>query len=217
VGEFEIINKIDFIDLKIMDYYDALKIQEEMFQKRIENKIKNTVLFVEHPPVITLGRRGKSYNILLNKKELNEKNIKVYDVNRGGDVTYHGPGQIVGYFIFDLNHYEKDIKKFIYNLEEVFINLLKNKFNIDAYREDGKYTGIWVNNKKITAIGIFIKKYVTMHGCAFNVNTDLSHFNWIIPCGINRKATSLSNILGQEFTMDYIKNILKDEINKVFC
>jgi len=209
--------KLNVYDLGIMDYIKALEIQEKMFEDRTTNKIGNTILFVEHPPVITIGRRGKRSNILLSEIELKENNIKFYDINRGGDVTYHGPGQLVGYLIFDLKEFDRDIKKFIYNLEEVFIRMLKRLFNIDANREENKYTGVWVGGNKITAIGIFINKFITMHGFAFNINTNLDHFKWIIPCGIeDRGVTSLENILKKKLDIEWVKRELIRELRSFY-
>lgn len=210
-------SKINIVDLGFIDYYKSLKIQEKYFNKLSEGKIENTLLFAEHPPVITLGISGKKSNIILNDFILEEKNIKVYEVKRGGDVTYHGPGQLVGYFIFDLRKYYKDVRKFVYNIEQILINFLKRLFDITAKRDSKKYTGVWVDNCKIAAIGIQVKRYITMHGFAFNVNTDLSHFDWIIPCGIiDKKVTSLEKITGERFDLSLIKNELKKEINDIF-
>ncbi|MEN8904432.1 MAG: lipoyl(octanoyl) transferase LipB [Clostridiales bacterium] len=210
-------SKVDIIDLGYKDYQEALDIQEKLFTERSLGKIKNTILFVEHPPVITVGIRGKKTNILLDRNYLEKHNIKIYDIKRGGDVTYHGPGQLVGYFIFDLKDYNRDVKRFIFNIEEIFIRILKKLFNINAVREDGKYTGIWVDNKKITAIGVQIRKYITMHGFAFNINTNLDHFKWIVPCGIeDRGVTSLENIILKRTDFEFIKMEIVKEVKDIF-
>src|SRR5665647_584558 len=169
---------INVINLKKLDYGIVLNIQEKLLAARQKDEIEDTLLLVEHPSTLTLGVRGKFSNILVTSAVLKNKNIDIYEVNRGGDVTYHGPGQIVGYPIINLSNYGRDIKKFIWNIEEVFIRLLQKEFDIIAQREDKKYTGVWIGDKKITAIGIAVKHWVTMHGFAFNVNTNLEHFNF---------------------------------------
>jgi len=140
----------------------------------------------------------------------------VVKVNRGGDVTYHGPGQIVGYPIFGLNGFGKDIRWFVYRLEKFIIELLKEEFEIDAYRDEGRFTGVWVGDKKIMAIGIAVKRWVTMHGFAFNVNTDLSHFAWINPCGLNKGVVSLKCLTGVSQDMNRMFEYVRDYFSKEF-
>lgn len=194
-------------------YQEALDLQERLLKLRQQNKIEDTLLLLEHFPVLTLGLRGKRSNILIPEQVLKTQGIKIYEINRGGDVTYHGPGQIVGYPILDLNHHGKDIRNFIRRIEEIFIQLLKQEYNITANR-DPKYTGVWVGSEKITAIGFAIKRWVTMHGFAFNVNTDLEHFNWIHPCGITDKGvTSLQKLLGHAEDFDKVM----DQVMEYFC
>lgn len=191
-----------------IDYDEALEIQQELVAKKQRGEIEDILLLLEHPPVLTLGTRAKETNILSSSQELEEKGIKVFKIDRGGDVTYHGTGQIVGYPILDLNNYGRDIHKFVENIEQLFINLLKHEFNIFA-RTDKKYTGVWVGNDKITAIGFGVKRWITMHGFAFNVNTDLEHFKLINPCGITDKGvTSLAKLTGVEIDMNSIYYIL---------
>lgn len=190
---------LNIVYLNRMDYKEALELQERVLELRLHGNIQDTLLMVEHPPVITIGRSGNSSNILLTDRQLSDQGVTVYEVNRGGDVTYHGPGQIVGYPIMDLNNHGRDIKQYIWNIEEVFIRLLKEQYAIIAERDEKKYTGVWVEDKKITAIGIFAKQWITMHGFAFNIGTDLEHFKWINPCGITDKGvTSLQQILGHQ-------------------
>ena len=197
-----------------LDYKEALDLQEKLLLLRQQNEIEDTLILLEHPPVLTLGRRGEYGNILLPLDILEAQGVKVYEVSRGGDVTYHGPGQIVGYPIINLCNMGKDIKEFVYKIEEVIIRLLSNEFGIKSYRDEKKYTGVWVEDEKITAIGIAVKKWVTMHGFAFNVNTDLSHFKWITPCGITDKSvTSVQKILGRE--IDFVK--MNEFVLKYFC
>lgn len=189
-------------DLGEMDYKEALEIQQRLVLKMQRNEIEDVLLLVEHLPVLTLGLRAKEENILFTREELEKHGISVYKIDRGGDVTYHGTGQIVGYPILNLNNYGRDIHKFVENIEQAFINLLKKEFNISA-NTDEKYTGVWVGNDKITAIGFSVKKWITMHGFAFNVNTNLEHFNLINPCGITeRGVTSLAKLTGKEIDMN---------------
>lgn len=206
--------KLNVVDLGRMDYGQALALQESILARRIRGEVPDTLLLVEHPPVLTVGRRGSSSNILVSTDMLKTMGVEVYDISRGGDVTYHGPGQLVGYPIMDLGNMGKDIKDFVWKVEEVFIRLLKQEYGIHAERDEKKYTGVWVGKDKITAIGIAVKKWVTMHGFAFNVNTDLSHFNWIVPCGITDKGvTSLEKILGQ--AVDFQR--LSQKVAEAFC
>ncbi len=191
--------KLDILRRGELDYNEALSLQEKTVSLRQEGVIPDTLILLEHPPVITLGRRGDGKNILLGREELDAKGVRVYEVNRGGDVTYHGPGQIVGYPVMDLGETGLDIREYVSALEEVFIRLLEREFGIKASRGEKKYTGVWVGRDKITAIGIAVRNRVTMHGFAFNVNTDLSHFGWINPCGLSdRGVTSLKKIRGAE-------------------
>ena len=197
-----------------LDYKVALELQERLLLMRQQDEIEDTLVLLEHPPVLTLGRRGEYGNILLPLDILENQGVKVYEVSRGGDVTYHGPGQIVGYPIINLCNIEKDIKQYVYKIEEVIIRLLFNELGIQSYRKEKKYTGIWVGEEKITAIGIAVKKWVTMHGFAFNVNTNLDHFKWITPCGIaDKSVTSVQKILGRE--LDIHK--MNDLVIKYFC
>ena len=189
---------LNIIKLEVIPYSKALQIQETLKLLRIKNKINDTLLLLEHLPVITLGRRGKYSNIKTSANFLKKEKIEIYEVNRGGDVTYHGPGQLVGYIFFDLRKHGRDIKKFVWNIQEVFIRLLK-EYKIESYRDDSIYTGVWIGYSKITAIGISVSHWVTMHGFSFNINTDLSHYNWINPCGItDKEVTSLEKITGEK-------------------
>ena len=206
--------KLNVAYLGLIDYAEALKIQEKLLDLRYQNKVEDTLLILEHPPVLTLGRRGVSSNIIASQETLKAEGVSIYEVNRGGDVTYHGPGQIVGYPIMDLNGYGKDVKDFVGKVEEVFIRVLDVEYGIQAWRDEKKYTGVWVENEKITAIGIAVKHWITMHGFAFNVNTQLSHFNWIVPCGITDKGvTSLKKLVGYE--LDF--KLLSQKVAEYFC
>ena len=204
---------IQIVELGIKSYTDALLMQEKYFNEIInikrsnrknENKTvtKNFMLWVEHTPVITLGKSGKDKNLLLNKNELKKKKIEYYQTNRGGDITFHGPGQIVGYPILDLDNFFTDIHKYLRFLEEIVILTLK-EYNLSCERSQGE-TGVWMDvgtpfARKICAMGVKASRWVTMHGFALNVNTDLSYFDYIVPCGIEGKAiTSMENELGKK-------------------
>jgi lipoyl(octanoyl) transferase len=205
--------KINFQDLGNKDYKATWDYQEELFKQIVDLKIQNRreetqletpnyFLFVEHPHVYTLGKSGDLTNLLLSPKQLQEKAATFYKINRGGDITYHGPGQIVGYPILDLENFFTDIHKYLRFLEEVIILTLA-EYNISATRSEGE-TGVWLGVgtpfvRKICALGVRASRWVTMHGFAFNVNANLGYFDNIIPCGIKDKAvTSLNVELGVE-------------------
>ena len=210
--------KLRITNLGRMDYMEALAIQERLMQQHQQEDMEQTLLLVEHPPVLTLGRRGEYGNILLPREELEAKGVGIYEVSRGGDVTYHGPGQLVGYPIMNLNRLGRDVKDFVWKVEEVFVRLLADQYGIAAYRDEKKYTGVWVDNNKITAIGIAVKRWITMHGFAFNVNTDLEHFKWINPCGIlDKGVTSLQRLLGETQDFDRITRQVGEYFGEVFC
>lgn len=205
---------INYVRLGLINYREALEIQEKLNTLRRQDKIDDVLLLLEHNPVLTIGKHGNHANILLSQNDLVKNEVEIVETARGGDVTYHGAGQIVGYPIMDLNNIGKFVKTFVWEIEEVFIQLLREEYNIAAQREENKYTGVWVNDEKITAIGIAVKHGVTMHGFAFNVNTQLEHYKWINPCGITDKGvTSLQKLLGA--TQDFDK--LNDQVLKYFC
>ena len=172
---------------------------------------------LEHPPVITVGLNSKVNNVLVNEEFLVSKGVTVIKTNRGGDVTYHGPGQIVGYPILNLDNHGKDVKAYIRRLEEIFIRLLEEQFDLQGERNPA-YPGVWIKNEKITAIGCSIKRWVTMHGFAFNVNTDLEYFRWINPCGFtDRGVTSLQKLLGSLQDMEKVMDFIIDDFSNLFC
>jgi len=186
-----------------------------------EPETQHYLLFVEHPPVFTLGKSGNINNVLLSEERLNEIGIEFFRTNRGGDITFHGPQQIVGYPILDLEKFDTDIGHYLRNLEEVIILTLAD-YGIDAGRSKGE-TGVWIDpgtmgrERKICAIGVRCSRWITMHGFAFNVNTDLSYFNHIIPCGIqNKQVTSLQKELGREVDMQEAKEKVKKNFERVF-
>ncbi|MEI6132821.1 MAG: lipoyl(octanoyl) transferase LipB [Bacillota bacterium] len=208
---------INVVDLGKMQYGEALEIQEHLLARRQANEIGDTLLLVEHPPTLTLGTRGQYSNILASESQLAQNGIEVFEVNRGGDVTYHGPGQIVGYPIMNIACVENDIKRFIWNLEEVIIRILDAEYGITAMREDKAYTGVWVGDMKVCAIGIAVKKYVTMHGFALNANTNLEDFKLINPCGItDRGVTSLRALTGVEQNLMELKLKVANYFCQVF-
>ena len=224
-------NNIEVYELGLMDYEKVLKIQTELFNKIIDQKLKNRrektknktnnyLLFVEHPNVYTLGKSGDINNLLLSKEDLTKKDIQFFNTNRGGDITCHGPGQIVCYPILDLDNFFSDIHKYLRFLEEVVIKTLM-EFNIKGERSL-KETGVWINPKlndarKICALGVKASRWVTMHGFALNVNNDLSYFDNIIPCGINNKSvTSVSKELRKTIDKCEIINSLKKKFSNVF-
>jgi len=217
--------KIKLIDLGLKDYKETWNYQEVLFQEtidlKIENRKNNTTyktpnyfLFVEHPHVYTLGKSGDMSNLLLNETQLTEKGATFYKINRGGDITYHGPGQLVGYPILDLDNFFTDIHKYLRFLEEVII-LTLDEYGIKAGRSAGE-TGVWLGvgtpfARKICALGVRTSRWVTMHGFALNVNTNLGYFDNIIPCGIKGKSvTSMEAELSAKIPMDEVKaKILK--------
>jgi lipoyl(octanoyl) transferase len=221
-------------DIGLKDYKEAWDYQEKIFGKLVENKLFNdqypslngssesgTLIFVEHPHVYTLGKSGSENNLLIDLIQLRAKDAKFFRTNRGGDITYHGPGQIVGYPIFDLEKIKIGLKEYIYRLEEVIIMTI-SALGISGSRLDGS-TGVWLdpgNNakaRKICAIGVKASRFITMHGFAFNVNTDLTYFNYINPCGMADKGvTSLEKELGEKQDFEKIKQLVKNNLQIVF-
>jgi lipoyl(octanoyl) transferase len=227
----------EFRDLGVMDYKTAWDYQEELLKKNLAVKAtryhmeepvspfdietRHYLLFVEHTPVYTLGKSGKMEHVLINEEQRAGKGIEFFQTNRGGDITFHGPGQVVGYPIFDLEKIYTDIGKYLRALEEVIILTLE-EYGIIGGRSEGE-TGVWLDagihgkERKICAMGVRCSRWITMHGFALNVNTDLNYFNFIIPCGIqNKKVTSLHAELGRELDMQEIKEKLLRNFEKVF-
>lgn len=236
--------QVIFRDLGSTDYQAAWDYQEKLLQENVKRKslvfsreslddgdaftiddsrlaTQHYLLFTEHSPVYTLGKSGNKENVLLADDELKKKGIAFFHTNRGGDITFHGPEQVVGYPILDLEKFETDIGKYLRNLEEVII-LTMAEYGIRGDRSTGE-TGVWIEpgvpgkERKICAIGVRCSRWITMHGFAFNVNTDLSYFNYIIPCGINNKqVTSLQKELGRTIDMQEVKERIKQNFEKVF-
>ena len=228
---------IIFRDLGVMDYQSAWDYQEKLLQENVKKKslvysqesgvnhllptTNHYLLFVEHTPVYTLGKSGNKENVLLDDDELKENNIQFFNTNRGGDITFHGPDQLVGYPILDLEKFYTDIGKYLRNLEEVII-LTMAEYGIKGERSTGE-TGVWIQpgvpggERKICAIGVRCSRWITMHGFAFNVNTDLSYFNHIVPCGIaDKQVTSLEKELGYRADIEEVKRKVKKYFEKVF-
>ncbi len=226
--------KTSYIDLGLIDYQQAWDYQEKVFKAVVDQKItnrklpeesqiatKNYLIFCSHPHVYTLGKSGKPENLLLDEAGLKEKDAQYYKINRGGDITYHGPGQIVGYPILDLDNFFTDIHKYLRFLEEAIILTLQ-QYEVKAGRIDG-LTGVWVDfqeektARKICALGVKSSRWVTMHGFAFNVNVDLDYFNNIVPCGIDDKAvTSLEAELGYPPDIEEVKLNVKNHLSQLF-
>lgn len=223
--------KIKVIDLGLIPYKEAWDLQTSLHKELVENKRsgypspqKHYLLLCEHPPVFTLGKSGSEENLRINDAELSEHQIEYFKINRGGDITFHGPGQIVGYPILDLDLIFTDVHRYVRSLEEVIIGVL-SQYDVVGIRNDS-YTGVWINNPKVTdesnkicAIGVHLSRWVTMHGFAFNINTDLSFFNHIIPCGISdpdKSVCSLSSLIGNNVDLQEIKSHIIREFGLVF-
>ena len=183
----------DILNLGFKDYAETYDIQKNFVKDRQQNRIPDTLILVEHPPVFTIGKRGSRENILVSEEKLLKEKIKIYETDRGGDITYHGPGQIVGYPIIDLKSYDRDIHLYLRNIEEVIIKLLET-LGIKARRIKGM-TGVWVGGKKIASIGIGVSKWVAYHGFCININPNMAHFSMINPCGLNKPVTSVEKQL----------------------
>ncbi|GAB4493880.1 MAG: lipoyl(octanoyl) transferase LipB [Saprospiraceae bacterium] len=230
---------VQFRDLGQMEYQAAWDFQTALHRNLVENKLNHRdlkpgtyvqahqLLFVEHPPVFTLGKSGSMDNLLLSEVELHERGIQFFPINRGGDITFHGPGQIVGYPLLDLECFFTDVHRYVRNIEEVIIRTLA-EYDLEAFRIK-EYTGVWVRNtvsrkpstvnRKICAIGVHLSRWVTLHGWAFNVNTPLEYFDYIVPCGIadaDKTVTSLQAELGRKIDLQEVKTKLKRHFAEVF-
>ena len=229
--------RIAYRNLGLIYYKSAWDLQEKLLLENVSIKMEarredrnfpadsitttHHLLFCEHPAVYTLGKSGNISNVLINEEEREQKGIEFFNTNRGGDITFHGPGQVVGYPILDLEKYYTDIGRYLRNLEEVVIRVMA-EYGLKGERSVGE-TGVWLDvgqmgkERKICAMGVRCSRWITMHGFAFNVNTDLGYFNHIIPCGINNKAvTSLEKELGTKVSMDEAREKLKRNFEFVF-
>lgn len=231
--------KVKFTEIVGQTYEETWKLQKSLLAKLIDNKMKwrelspdekahkrqiHHLIFCEHAPVYTLGKSGSENHLLLSEKHLRDRGIEYFKINRGGDITFHGPGQITGYLIFDLEEFFTDVHRFVRTIEEVIIKTLGH-FGVQGERIQG-YTGVWIKGKnstekdrKICAIGVHLSRWVSMHGFALNVNTDLKYFENIVPCGISDKdkdVTSLEKELGHPINFSEVKNVLKNELQTEF-
>jgi len=196
-------------------YREAYYLQRQLLKQRASGCIGNTLLILEHPPTITIGKSGKLQNILVSQEQLQNSGISIVSTDRGGDVTYHGPGQLIGYPIIDLRDRGKNVRQYVHDIEEVIIRTL-NDFGINSCR-DRNHAGVWVKGEEIAAIGLRIKRWGTMHGFALNVNTDLEKFSLINPCGCSDiKATSCSRLLSREVLMEEVTTVLLAHFSEVF-
>jgi lipoate-protein ligase B len=207
--------KFNVVDLGQKDYKEVWDIQKIIHEKRVQEKICNTLLLVEHNPVITMGKSGKTLNLLLSPKVLEKKGIAYYEIERGGDVTYHGPGQLVGYPLFNVKKGLAGIRPFVNKMMDAIITTLA-EFGISGEKQE-KMIGVWAEEKKICSIGIAVKRWVSFHGFALNVNTDLEHFNLIVPCGLkNVTMTSMQELLQKQVDFDKVKQSIIESFGSVF-
>jgi lipoyl(octanoyl) transferase len=229
--------EVTWENLGVQAYQQAWDLQEQYLRQNVQIKsaafqadkeieigylnTTNRLLIVEHPPVYTLGKSGHMEHVLISERERQEKGIEFYKTNRGGDITFHGPGQIVGYPILDLEKFKTDIGWYLRSLEDVIIETLAH-YGVKGERSVGE-TGVWIDpsisgkERKICAMGVRCSRWITMHGFAFNVNTDLSYFNYIIPCGIqHKKVTSLAQELGREIPLHEVTEVLRSAFERVF-
>jgi lipoyl(octanoyl) transferase len=206
---------LEVVDLGRMRYREALDVQQSLVEQRKQGRGTDTLLFVEHPHVVTMGRNGREQHILASPEILARSGIEFYETDRGGDVTYHGPGQLVGYPILDLREWKRDVHAYFRGVEQALIDGLST-FGIEAARvAERGYEGVWVNGAKIAAIGIHISRWIASHGFALNIDTDLSYFQYIVPCGLTKPVCSLRS-LGCQAERDEVKSALATSFAKIF-
>ena len=204
-------NIIDILDLGLSPFKEVWDLQKELVKKRQNGQIKDTLILAEHEPVYTLGKNANENHILQNSP----RDVKTYQIERGGDVTFHGPGQLVGYPIMDLHNYNKSISCYMRSLEQLIIDTLA-EFRVTAERKDG-LTGVWVGDEKIAALGVRVTRWITMHGFALNVSPDLTYYSGIIPCGIfEYGVTSMAKQLTDEVAVDSVKQVLVEKFMNQF-
>lgn len=207
--------KLFYCDLGFINYKEAWDLQRETFELRVKNKIPDVIYLLEHPNTYTLGKTADHSNLIGSEEYLINNKISVYDIDRGGDITYHGPGQLVGYPIISLTDWKQDTHKYLRALEEAIIQTCA-EYGIIGKREP-EYTGVWVEDRKIAAIGIKVSRWITMHGFAFNINTDLSFFSGIIPCGIaDKDVTSIKRERNQDISMAEVKTKTINKFADIF-
>jgi lipoate-protein ligase B len=203
------------LKLGLIEYQEAYDLQRSLHWQRVEGKIPDVLLLLEHPPTITIGKSGTLTHVLVSKERLVREGMSLFFTDRGGDVTCHGPGQLVGYPILDLKQRGKDLRSYVKKLEEVLLRTLRD-FSIYGDRDE-RHPGVWVKEEEIAAIGLSLRKWVSMHGFALNINIDLEHFSFINPCGFSdRRATSMSKILGGLVPMRDVANRLISNFREVF-
>jgi lipoyl(octanoyl) transferase len=213
-----ILRALEVRRLGLVPYEEALALQRSLVEERRAGRIDDVLLLLEHPPVLTVGVRGDGgrSHILASSEELTARGIAVHETGRGGDVTYHGPGQVVGYPILDLSPHRRDVHRYVRDLEEVLIRVAAD-FGVVAGRVEG-LTGVWVGDEKLAAIGVRIARWVTSHGFAFNVNTELDDFKLIVPCGIaDRGVTSLARVLGRPVDIDSVEDRITVRFGELFA
>ena len=205
------------IDCGLMEYDKAHDLQLEVL-KKVQEGEDDTLLLLEHPPVITMGRNAEDGNVLFSESFLSEQGTSLRSIERGGDATYHGPGQLVGYPIFNLKErHGRSIRQFVTNLEQIFINYMKKKHDIEAARNEIN-AGVWIGDSKICALGLAVKRGVTFHGFAFNVQPNLDHYQYIVPCGlVGKSITSLKELTACEQDMDAVKGAIIDEFASIYA
>lgn len=197
------------------DYKSAWNLQKKLVDLRHQGEVDDLLLFTEHNPVITMGRAGSPKNVLSSAEELKKRNVELHVIERGGDVTFHGPGQLVIYPILDLNGHGRDLHKYLRNLEQVIIGVL-NDYGIEAGTKEG-LTGVWADNHKLAAIGVAVSRWITYHGAALNVNTDLDYFKLINPCGItDYPVGSIKSALGKEIGLDEVTGKMEKSFADIF-
>ena len=203
------------LNLGKRDYKEVWDLQKTIHRKRVDKEIPNTLILVEHNPVITMGKSGRQGNILFPVDSLQARNVEYYEIERGGDVTFHGPGQLVGYPIFNVREGLAGIKPFIEGIEDAIIATVSD-FGIDAYKRE-RFIGVWTDKGKICSIGIAVKRWVSFHGFALNVSTDLEYFDLIVPCGLrNVEMTSMQRILGRDVSMDKVRKNTTEQFSNIF-
>ncbi len=199
-----------------LPYAEALALQQSLHDARKRDKIPDTLLLLEHPHVITLGRAANPANILADEQTRTEKSVELFETGRGGDVTYHGPGQLVGYPIISLAPDRQDVRRYVRDLQEVLVRTARD-FGVEAEPRGGEFVGVWVGEEKLAAIGIRISRWVTMHGFALNVTTNLDYFNLIVPCGIpDHGVTSLAKILNRKIELEAVAEAVRKHFGDVF-
>jgi lipoate-protein ligase B len=207
--------RLQVIRFGLVDYEKAYSFQKDLLERRIRGEVPDTLILLEHEPVFTVGRSGSAENILLTDEERIVEGIDLREVDRGGDVTYHGPGQVVAYPVFDLNGYGRDVHRFIRSLEEVIIRVL-DSYDLSARRIAG-FTGVWVGEKKIASIGIGVRKWVSFHGLSLNVAPEMRHFSFINPCGLDSgRMTSMKELLERDVSVTEVQEKVIEKFKEVF-